>query len=72
MKLLAIGEILWDVFDASEILARTLTFANALGALVASRSGATPPWTAAECWRLIDENRLVEAQSFPEPSASIL
>jgi fructokinase len=36
----------------------TATFANALGALVASRSGATPAWTVDECRRLIAENRV--------------
>jgi fructokinase len=28
---------------------RTATFANALGAIVASRAGATPIWTTDEC-----------------------
>lgn len=32
---------------------RIASFANALGALVASRSGATPPWTVEECLELI-------------------
>jgi fructokinase len=41
----------------------TATLANALGALVASRVGATPAWTSAECWHLIAENRSIEAQS---------
>lgn len=36
----------------------TATFANALGALVASRSGATPTWTVDECRRLIAEKRV--------------
>jgi fructokinase len=35
--------------------AKVAAFANALGALVASRRGATPPWEIEECWRLIDE-----------------
>jgi fructokinase len=33
----------------------TATFANALGALVASRAGATPPWSEDECRKLIAE-----------------
>ncbi len=36
-------------------MARTATFANALGALVAGRSGATPDWTVDECQALIAE-----------------
>ncbi len=34
-------------------LARVAAFANALGALVASRSGATPAWTLEECEQLM-------------------
>lgn len=34
---------------------RRAAFANALGALVASRAGATPNWTIAECQQLIAE-----------------
>jgi fructokinase len=34
-------------------VARIASFANALGALVASRAGATPPWTVEECLRLM-------------------
>ena len=34
---------------------RRAAFANALGALVASRAGATPDWTIAECQQLIAE-----------------
>jgi fructokinase len=33
---------------------RTAAFANALGAIVASRAGATPPWTVEEVFRLIE------------------
>jgi fructokinase len=33
---------------------RTASFANALGAVVASRAGATPAWTAEDCQRLIE------------------
>ena len=33
---------------------RTAAFANALGAIVASRAGATPAWNVEECIRLID------------------
>lgn len=33
---------------------RTASFANALGALVASRTGATPPWSIEECYRFLD------------------
>lgn len=33
---------------------RTASFANALGAIVASRAGATPPWTVEEIFRLIE------------------
>jgi fructokinase len=36
---------------------RTASFANALGALVASRAGATPDWTAEECLDLIAAQR---------------
>ena len=32
---------------------RTAHMANALGALIASRPGATPPWQLEECLRLI-------------------
>lgn len=39
-------ELKWPV-------ARTATFANALGALVASRPGATPAWTVDECLQII-------------------
>lgn len=48
-------------YDLKWTTDRTATFANALGALVASRAGATPTWTAAQCWRLIAENRSMEA-----------
>jgi len=34
-------------------IARQACFANALGALVASRAGATPAWTVEECLQLI-------------------
>jgi fructokinase len=40
--------------------ARTAAFANALGALVASRAGATPAWTVDECQQLIAEQRGLE------------
>lgn len=33
---------------------RTALFANALGAIVASRAGATPPWTVEEILRLVE------------------
>ncbi len=36
-------------------LDRKAAFANALGALVASRAGATPNWTIAECQQLTEE-----------------
>ncbi|MGA7339253.1 MAG: PfkB family carbohydrate kinase [Terracidiphilus sp.] len=39
----------------------TATFANALGALVASRAGATPPWTEEECRQLIAEQSCTQA-----------
>lgn len=58
-------ELMWT-------MARTLTFANALGALVASRSGATPPWTASVCWRMIAETRTIEAQPVAVPNVSLL
>ncbi len=35
---------------------RTATFANAMGALVASRPGATPAWTIQECTQLIEQS----------------
>lgn len=38
----------WDI-------TRSATFANALGALVASRAGATPVWTREECLALISK-----------------
>lgn len=38
-------------------IARKASFANALGALVASRPGATPVWNADECLRLISGPR---------------
>ncbi len=34
------------------LIAQNASFANALGALVASRAGATPDWSADECLRL--------------------
>jgi fructokinase len=37
-------------------IARQASFANALGALVASRAGATPDWTVEECLSLIEQN----------------
>ena len=37
-------------------LARQASFANALGALVASRAGATPAWTVEECLELMAGN----------------
>jgi fructokinase len=37
-------------------VSRQAAFANALGALVASRSGATPDWTIEECLGLIERN----------------
>jgi fructokinase len=36
-------------------------FANALGALVASRAGATPQWSFAECRQLMAEEHRVSA-----------
>jgi len=36
---------------------RQASFANALGALVASRPGATPDWTIEECLQLIERNK---------------
>lgn len=36
---------------------QTARFANALGALVASRAGAVPKWTIEECLRLIESRR---------------
>ncbi|MGA9071645.1 MAG: PfkB family carbohydrate kinase [Terracidiphilus sp.] len=33
--------------------ARAAAFANALGAQVASRAGATPAWTVDECWEMV-------------------
>jgi fructokinase len=39
----------------------TARFANALGALVASRAGATPDWTIDECQALMEEQRFVDA-----------
>ena len=38
-------------------LERIASFANALGALVASRAGATPAWTVDECLRLMASRR---------------
>jgi len=52
-------------------MAQTVSLANALGALVASRSGATPAWTAEECWRLIADNRPLEAASIAARSEPI-
>jgi fructokinase len=36
---------------------RTASFANAVGAIVASRAGATPAWTPDECLQMIDHAR---------------
>lgn len=33
---------------------RIASFANALGAMIASRRGATPEWTIEECYAMID------------------
>lgn len=38
-------------------IAKQASFANALGALVASRPGATPDWTTEECLELIGQNQ---------------
>jgi fructokinase len=43
-------------------LEKNATFANALGALVASRAGATPAWTVDECWNLIAEHSVEESE----------
>lgn len=43
-------DLQWSMTDVA-------TFANALGALVASRSGGTPHWTVDECRSFIAENR---------------
>lgn len=43
-------------------LADKAAFANAVGALVASRAGATPNWTVAECQQLISEDRHYSAR----------
>lgn len=40
-------------FAQSWPMERIASFANALGALVASRAGATPPWTVEECLQLM-------------------
>jgi len=40
-------------FHSQWTIVESAAFANALGALVASLPGATPPWTVAECRRLI-------------------
>jgi fructokinase len=39
-------------FDAGWPVAKSARFANALGAIVASRAGATPPWTAEELFAI--------------------
>lgn len=59
-------------YELKWTMARTATFANGPGALVATRSGATPPWTAEECWRLIAANGSIGADSVADPSALIL
>lgn len=43
--------------ESDRSLERTARFANALGALVASRAGAMPNWTIEECRRLIESTR---------------
>jgi fructokinase len=40
-------------FHAGWPVAKSARFANALGAMVASRAGATPPWTAAELFAVL-------------------
>ena len=47
-------------------IAQSADFANALGALVASFPGATPPWTVADCRRLILENGKLQDKSSPD------
>ena len=54
-------------YDLKWTTARTATLANALGALVASRAGATPAWISAQCWHLIAENPSMEAQPVADP-----
>jgi fructokinase len=44
-------------------LDRVASFANAVGAIVASRPGATPAWEPAECLRLLDSTPLVRSPS---------
>ena len=44
-------------FDLGWPMERTASFANALGAIVSSRAGATPPWTLEECLQLIESSR---------------
>jgi fructokinase len=44
---------------------QTAVFANALGALVASRAGATPEWTVEECLELIESGQKESAQVGP-------
>lgn len=45
-------------YDSKWPLARTAAFANALGALVVGRRGATPAWEMSECWNAVNEGTL--------------
>jgi fructokinase len=50
------------------LLEKSATFANALGALVASRPGAVPDWNIQECFDLIRSGELpLEAPSSSAP-----
>lgn len=42
--------------NSSWPIERTASFANALGAIIASRPGAMPEWTMEECFQLIDSH----------------
>jgi fructokinase len=49
-------------FELQWPMARTACFANALGALVASRAGATPAWTVEECLQMIAGQEAAQPQ----------
>jgi fructokinase len=44
---------------------RIASFANALGAMIASRRGATPAWTVEECYAMIDGHQNKSGRSAP-------
>jgi fructokinase len=49
-----------DGYQSGWPLDKTASFANALGAIVASRAGATPIWSVEECQQLMATSSTAE------------